>query len=93
MLPDPESEEFTCPRCSAHLWSVPFQSAGLRFLVAQPQRSLDDVLLELLATFDADLTQSYRVVAKDPDTDSLDRMELQLELLAELEHKLPELAD
>ena len=93
MLPDPESEDFICPRCSAQLWPVHFQSAGLRFLVAQPQRSLDDVLLELLARFDADLAESHRVVAKDPDNDSLDRMELRIELLDELERLMPELAD
>ena len=51
------------------------------------------MLLELLARFDADLAESHRVVAKDPDNDSLDRMELRIELLDELERLMPELAD
>jgi len=93
MLPDPNSDELICPRCSAHLWPACFQAAGLRFLVAQPNCSLDDLLLEFLAAFNPDLAKSIRTAANNSDADSFDVIELRLELLDELERHLPELRD
>ena len=92
-LPDPASEEFHCPRCSAHLWHIDFPSAGLRFLVTQPRRSLDDVLLDMAKPHNPDLVHFLRIPSQDLDADSLDNLELRLELLEDLERHLPELSD
>ena len=93
MLPDPNSENFNCPRCSANLWFARFNAAGPRFLLAQKDRSLDDVLLDMAQPHDPDLVTFLRTPPEQSGVDSFDIVEMRFELLDVLERHLPELAD
>jgi acyl carrier protein len=93
ILPDFESKERSCPRCSARLWFVRFDAAGPRFLLAQKERSLNDVLAEMAQPQSPDLVRLLRTSPEKLGADSFDVLELNLELLDELERHLPELSD
>jgi hypothetical protein len=81
------------PHCSAELEHVQFPTAGLRFLVVQPHRSLNDVLLDMAEPHGPDLVCLLRAAPETLDVDSFDKIEMRVELLEELERHLPELAD
>ena len=93
MLPPGPPPELSCRRCSAKLWSVRFNAAGTRYMLAHKDRALDDVLLEMVRPHNADLVRLLQTPRENSKADPWDFLELYLELLDELERRLPELAD
>src|SRR6185437_2224364 len=75
----------SCPRCQAPLWFVHFEEAGTRFMVKRDQL-FKAALAQLIDPGSADLLECF---FDEINTDSLDRMEL----LMEIEKALPAMPD